>query len=193
MSRPLKEAEDTTLRPSWLVRHAEQLVSRVSGTDLPRTAHPRRAVSAAYYAAFHRVVLEVAYSAAPQAGRDAWFPMCRGFLHDGVGKVCGWLTGNPCPTSVRGLVAVARESRHLVDFGRLFVLLRQEREWADYSHEVVINGHAALTMIELGRSAIAAVDEVSSDDPAWQAFVALMLMESKPRSYAMPTKDEAGL
>lgn len=181
MSRLLEEHEDTTLRPSWLIRHAEQLLARVSDTDLPRSAHPRRAVSAAYYAVFHRVVLEVVHSAVPQAGRDVWFPLIRGFAHEDAGRVCGWLLGNPAPSSIEGLVQIARRAPSLVDLSKIVVSLRIERERADYAHEFVIDRQSALTRVGEARTALAALDAVIDEDPAWQAFVALMFLQSQPR------------
>lgn len=186
MSRLKQSPEERlTLRPTWLLRHAEQLVERVGETNTPRTAHPRRAVSAAYYALFHYFCMQSAFTAVP----TGWEPLCRGFQHAGVSKIAGWLRGDTCPTSVHTTVEIARRSQELRTFGRLFAILLDERELADYSHEVVVDRRTAETMVDHARSAVDSLETLSFDDESWRAFVALMLMKSDPRTYALPAKD----
>lgn len=111
--------------------------------------------------------------------------LCRGFTHGGISLISKWLTRSPCPTSVSGLVGAARTSDDLVDFATLFLVPREERERADYSHEVVIDKRSAQAMVDSSTAAIAALDAVA-DGEAWRAFVALMLMKSDPRAYHLP-------
>ena len=186
MSRPKRDDEQSTLRPAWLLRHAAQLLERVSDTDLPRTANPRRAVSAAYYAVFHKVCPEVAYTAFPRADPTVWWQLCRGFTHKGIADIAVWVNGAAAPRSVAALVDLARDSTNLTRFATVFVVLREERERADYSHEVVIDRPSALALVNDASAAIAALDQLAYDDSAWRAFVVLMLMKSQTRSYALP-------
>ena len=76
----------------------------------------------------------------------------------------------------------------LVEFSKTLVRLRNERELADYSHEVVVDRQSALALIDEARRAVGRMDVGSYGDSPWQAFVALMLMESKPGTYTLPTR-----
>lgn len=177
-SRPRSTDERSTLSPELLLVHAEQLLSRISDTERPRTVHPRRAVSAAYYAAFHYATLWVAHSTTPAADSEVVAQICRVINHGDVEKVCRWITGVP-PPSLAALVDGARSDR-IARFADHFIRLKKERELADYSHDVVIDRRAARLMVGRARDAIAALDALDSDDPSWRAFVSLVLLQAQP-------------
>lgn len=183
----LSDLDASTLQPTWLLNHAQQLLTKISDTERPRTVHPRRAVSASYYALFHYVTTQAAYTAVPRS----WEQMSRGFTHTGIAKIAGWLKGDSSPTSVSGTVRLAR-SPEMIEFARIFVILQKEREDADYSHEVVIDRQTGQQMIDNSRAAIDGLNQLDYDDESWRAFVALMLMHYQPRSYHLPAKNSAG-
>lgn len=182
MSRPRGPGERSTLRPDLLLTHAEQLVARVSDTGRPRTAHPRRAVSAAYYAVFHHVIQWVSYYAVPHHHVDAVAELCRAFNHSDLEIVAKWVSGNTPPPSVSGLVATARASTDIGTWADLFLVLKQERELADYSHEIVMDRTFARSIVGQAHEAMAALDSLDPDHSSWLAFVTLVLLKAQPSS-----------
>lgn len=179
MSRPRGVGEQSTLQPHLLLSHADQLVARLSDTGRPKTVHPRRAVSAAYYAVFHYTTIWVAYTAVPDHSPDTVGKLCRTFDHGDIEKVADWITGVPARFA-HGLAATAARSDQLTLFARHFARLKAERTLADYSHAHVVDRRAALTMIGRAREAVDALDSLDVDDMSWQAFVSLVLLPAQP-------------
>lgn len=176
--RQRKVGESSTLRPDWLLRHAEQLLGRSSDTDRPRTINPRRAVSAAYYAVFHHTVMWAVASIVPLPARAQ---VCRGVDHQDVDAVAKWVDGSG-PRYLSSLVELARQSSHIREWASLYSPLKIERHLADYSHDVVIDRTGALSIVEQARMAIAALDAVGVDDPAWQAMASLIVLRAQPKN-----------
>jgi hypothetical protein len=71
----------TGLRPDLRLDHARQLSRRGTDTATPRTVHARRAVSAAYYALFHWVTINLARKASAGLPDSVAWALCRTFSH----------------------------------------------------------------------------------------------------------------
>lgn len=170
--------ESSTLRPDWLLRHAEQLLSRSSDTDRPRTINPRRAVSAAYYAVFHYTVMWAVASVVPLPGRAQ---VCRSVDHSDVEAVAKWVDGSG-PRYLSILVELARQSSHVREWASLYPTLKVERHLADYSHDVVFDRIGALSIVKQAHKAIAALDGARVDDPAWQSLASLIVLKVQPKN-----------
>jgi hypothetical protein len=57
----------------------------------------RRAVSAAYYALFHKLTLTAAEALLPAATQEQRWQLGRHFGHGEMRRVCEWVTGPPSP------------------------------------------------------------------------------------------------
>jgi hypothetical protein len=94
---PLRDGRMSGLQPELLLRHARQLAERSTDTESPRSVHARRAVSAAYYALFHRVCMGVASTVVPRESDRARWELCRTFDHKAVETVARWVGGQQRP------------------------------------------------------------------------------------------------
>jgi hypothetical protein len=175
---PLRDGRTTGLQPELLIRHARQLAERSTDTESPRSVHARRAVSAAYYALFHRVCMGVASTVVPGAFDSARWALCRTFDHNAVETVARWVGGQQRPPRpLTGLVDQAASSPQIIVLARNLVHLKQWRHDADYNFLVVVGRLSALEAVDKARDAIDAVNIVL-DAPAWRAFATLMLLKS---------------
>ena len=179
MTQPgdLPDDQLSGLRPKWLLRHAEQLARRTGTTAVPRSVHARRSVSAAYYAVFHRVCVNAAWTAAPLGEDAVRWELCRVFQHREVETVARWVNGqaNPGPT-INGLVEVVRSCPELQKFALGFVQLKGLREDADYNHRKVFGRDVALNACRTARTLEDALVEVYGR-PVWTTFTTLLLLK----------------
>jgi hypothetical protein len=174
----LEEGRLTGLRPERLLNHARQLAKRTTETTSPRSVHARRAISAAYYALFHRVCISMAWAAVPGESDHVRWAFCRTFDHGPIESVAKWVQGqHKPPKSIGGLVDVAEQSELIKTMTEKFVRLKQMRHDADYNHLIVFGRANALHAVQESRAAIDAVNAVYGEPP-WQAFTSLVLLKS---------------
>lgn len=114
-----------------LLKQARSLAMFEKGK--PKQASLRRAVSCAYYALFHLLVMEGAALLGSKLGKEARAKLRRSFVHSDMKTVCASYTQpqakfNP---QIGMLLAfpIAPELRSVAD---IFVLLQDERHRADY-------------------------------------------------------------
>jgi hypothetical protein len=175
---PLRDGRVSGLQPELLLRHARQLAERSTDTESPRSVHARRAVSAAYYALFHRVCMGVASTVVPGESDRARWELCRTFDHKAVETVARWADGRQRPPRpLTGLADQALTGPQITVLARNLVHLKQWRHDADYNFLVVVGRLSALQAVDKARDAIDAVNVVV-DSPAWRAFSALLLFKS---------------
>jgi hypothetical protein len=174
----LEEGRVTDLRPERLLSHARQLAERTADTTSPRSVHARRAISAAYYALFHRVCINVTWAVVPGGSDHVRWAFCRTFDHGPIESVAKWVLGqHRPPKSIAGLVDVAERNEPIRTVAERFVLLKQWRHDADYNHLIVFGRANALDAVRESRAAIDAVNDVYGETP-WQAFASLVLLKS---------------
>jgi uncharacterized protein (UPF0332 family) len=174
----LAEGQLSGLRPERLLSHARQLAERTANTNSPRSVHARRAISAAYYALFHRLCINVTWSVVPGGSDHVRWAFCRTFDHGPIESVARWVQGqHRAPRSIAGLVDVAVQSEPIRTLTEKFVLLKQLRHDADYNHLIVLSRDNALDAVQECRAALDAVDAVYGEPP-WQAFASLVLLKS---------------
>jgi hypothetical protein len=174
----LEEGRLPGLRPERLLNHARQLAERTADTTSPRSVHARRAISAAYYALFHRVCISVTWTLVPGDSDHVRWAFCRTFDHGPIESVAKWVQGqHKPPKSIAGLVDVAEQSEQIRTLTEKFVLLKQRRHDADYNHLIVFGRTNALHAVQESRAAIDTVNTVSGE-PSWQAFASLVLLKS---------------
>lgn len=178
MSSPGDKPEDrpSGLRPTWMLRHAEQLARRSGDTSLPRTVHARRSVSAAYYAVFHRLCINVAWTAVPTGSDNVRYALCRVFEHGPVETIANWVSRKATPPDlVAGLVWSSAESAELRAFADRLVELKRWRAFSDYDHLKLISRPEAVAACDRARRAIEALDAVYGA-PQWMTFTTLVLL-----------------
>jgi len=145
------------IRPDWLIRQANELAGAGRGAGQPRNANLRRAVSAAYYALFHEITLQVARHVVPEppCTDEARHRFVRLIPHQGVKSVCAWVSGpdRPPPRVFDALMAV-RDDTDLRDVAGTFVQLIEARHAADYDHLEPFTKPAVLTRVESAETAI---------------------------------------
>lgn len=120
--------------PRRLLDVANQLAEVGAGPGQPRDAALRRAVSTAYYAAFHAVALAVADALLPGAPDQERWGLARYVSHGSIKNVCGWVSGATAPQHLRPVVARIRGDVGVTSAATLYTELLSSREAADYDH-----------------------------------------------------------
>jgi hypothetical protein len=154
------------------------LAARTADTTAPRSVHARRAISASYYALFHRLCISVAWTVVPGDSDHVRWAFCRTFDHGPIESVAKWVQGqHKPPKSIGGLVDIAQQNELIGVATEKLVLLKQLRHDADYNHLIVFGRANALDAVQESRTGIDAVNAVYGD-PAWVAFTSLVLLKS---------------
>jgi len=155
----------------------------------PYTAH-RRAVSTAYYAAFHALT-ERAVGVAFRHGDAALRQRVRRWVaHADVATVCRWVsglqgTGSPgVPAHIRTLLVPPHGPSH-IDAGAAvvadgFLELYEKRMEADYDHEAVFTRGDTRATIGLARRVVSLVGAAASNEA--EVFFGLIAMQAQVRS-----------
>jgi hypothetical protein len=170
----------TELAPAELLAHAEFLARHADDTDLGRV-HARRAVSAAYYAAFHLVALSVARTAAPAATDDERYELCRAFTHTGAARVARWLRGEGTPPERSEPLLRSLRSPATRTLGGRLLQLQEWRHEADYDHRRTIGAARAGSACLAARALIHAT-AAAEGEPGWTSACTLMLLHATGRS-----------
>jgi len=170
------DGKSSGLCPDAILGHAEQLARLPGDVLVPRSVHARRSVSAAYYAVFHRVSLNLAWAAVPLGPDSARWELCRATGHSSIATVAGWVNGRGTPpTPVAGLAELARESAELRTFALGFVQLKGLREDADYDHRATFGRDVAIAACRTARRATDALEAVYGE-PRWATFATLAIL-----------------
>lgn len=72
------------IRADWLLRQANELGYRAGGVGQPRNINLRRAVSSAYYAVFHGIVLTGTDELLPDVTLEERHRLARSFSHNNL-------------------------------------------------------------------------------------------------------------
>jgi hypothetical protein len=141
--------------PDKLLEHAAQLAGEDAGPGRPSYTNHRRAVSSAYYAAFHEVTDEVARRLFPDS--DTFQVQARrSVTHDAVYVVCKWLTGRAgAPQHLQPIVDALKQDPLVNSVADSLIGLKEAREEADYDHTRPFKKRETLTLLEDARATVA--------------------------------------
>jgi len=155
-----------------LVQLAEKLV-KSPGMGAPRQAVLRRAVSTAYYAAFHALCRGAAEAFVPANRKKSRVLFYRSLEHRRAKDACRKLGQNPLPPSKKTFFGVLAFSNGLRSFANKFVLLQELRHRCDYDSEYKTTKVQAQEAVDNAAQAIADLDNADGDERSM--FLAYLL------------------
>jgi hypothetical protein len=164
--------------PDKLLEHAAQLAGEDAGRGRPSYTNLRRAVSSAYYAAFHQVTDQVAKGLFPD---DEAFQLKarRSVTHDAVYVVCKWLTGGGnAPQHLRPIADRLQQDATVRAVAGSLIGLKEAREEADYDHARPFNKSETLTLLQDAR---ATVTHLKVGGASLDQVMALIALKTTPR------------
>ncbi|HEX4482767.1 MAG TPA: hypothetical protein VH081_03200 [Solirubrobacteraceae bacterium] len=187
------------IRPDALLRQARVLAGFGAGRGRPRTIDHRRAVSAAYYALYHRLIdacLDLMFPGTmPEAARHA---AARWFDHADIADVCKWVLTVATytqpqqrrPPQVKDNGVWELFSRTVAGGGRrsgvplsvhftadAFNTLQQARHTADYDHSASFPKAVARTHVLTAARAVKLIDQ-GQDGMYMRRFLAMNVARS---------------
>jgi hypothetical protein len=167
------------IRPEWLIRQADELAGRWATAGQPRNADLRRAVSSAYYALYHHLVLGAAKHLLPLCSEEDCWHLCRLFQHTAVREVFDWIARpGPPPARVAYSVKRLRANVPLRDVAIAFQQLQQARYDADYNHIADFTRPETLSLIDTAEDAISKLIAARRTDD-YERLVAFLALKSK--------------
>ncbi|MGH2984370.1 MAG: hypothetical protein ACRDK5_08965 [Solirubrobacterales bacterium] len=149
-----------------------------AGPGRPSYTNHRRAVSSAYYAAFHQVTAQVALQLFPD--REAFQVQARrSVTHEAVRVVCQWLQHpDQAPQHLRSIADEVQQDQTVRHVAYSLIGLKEAREEADYDHTRPFNKLETLALLEDAR---ATVDALRQGAAQLDAMMALIALKTSPR------------
>lgn len=164
--------------PEKLLEHAAQLAGEDAGPGRPSYTNHRRAVSSAYYAAFHQVTEQVALRLFPDSELFQ-LQARRSVTHEAIHTVCKWLAGRGgAPQHLQVIVDTLRSDATVGSVSDSLIGLKEAREEADYDHTRPFNKRAALTLLADARETVA---QLKAGSKSLNGMVALIALKATPR------------
>lgn len=168
------------IRPSWLIRLAEELAGLGAGQGQPRNTNLRRAVSTAYYALFHRISLATARSVLPNGTDAEVYGIARHIKHEAIRQCADYVAGQSPPKHLDEVILRLRQNNDLSVVTSNFVDLQQRREEADYDHLADFTRPDVLASVVLAkRSSDITWHKKTTDD--FRAFFGLIALRTTLR------------
>ena len=152
------------LNPGHLLDQAGLLVSATPGRK-PRQVNLRRAISAAYYAVFHQILIATADEFVGKASRnDARHSLVyRSIDHGTIRRLCDEAS-RPSPTPrYRKFLSEHGFEVNIRNFANIFLRLQTQRHEADYDPSQQFSTVDVLFSIHLAESAIKAFSAAGVD------------------------------
>ncbi len=167
------------MNPDHLIEQAERLLASPE-RGAPRQADKRRAVSAAYYALFHRVLSAVAdeFMGAANRRNPRYRLAYRSISHARVSLLCRELNKPTPGAQWRAYWPPSGFDPALREFAVLFVNLMEARHRADYDPSLRLLTSEALDLVQDARQALARFEASSPTDR--HRFVSLLAFEPRP-------------
>jgi hypothetical protein len=128
--------------------------SAISGAGAPRQANLRRAISTAYYAAFHELLGNIAETFVPAAHQKSRAIFLRALDHSKARERCKKLGQNPLPNDKRMFFGWTQFPVQIRLFATEFVNLQEMRHQADYDPEIKFSAQEARDTVDSARKAI---------------------------------------
>ena len=160
--------------PEHLFEQAEYLVfPMVEGR--PRQVNVRRAISTAYYGAFHAVVAAAAdqFVGKTKRSTNLYGLVYRSVDHRRLRDICDDLRKPSVPQKYHPYVPKNGFGRNVVAFATAVVELQEKRHAADYDPIIRVRTSDATTAIRTARAALAAFERASATRR--RAFLTLLL------------------
>lgn len=169
------------IRPDWLLRQANELGYREGGEGQPRNINLRRAVSSAYYALFHGIVLTTTGLLLSDATLEERQRLARSFSHSNLRLACQYVVKpNDAPKMARPIAAAAAGSTPLVDVAEALLSLQEARHNADYDHLAGFTKAGVLQSVDVVVDALAKLETLKGT-AALQRFVSLLALRQSLR------------
>ena len=163
------------IQPAHLLGQAKSLAGVGRGRGKPNHTNHRRAVSAAYYAAYHALTMGLARQLLPNASRERQLQATRAVQHASLASASRWIVssnaagtrgGAPRATPVAawrilttpsGRGGKRRPLLHgeTVRAARDFITLYSARQQADYDHTAEFRKASVLTLIDRAEQVVA--------------------------------------
>lgn len=145
----------TILNSDHLIDQGDRL-SRRQGAGAPRQTDLRRAVSSAYYALFHAVLLATADLVVGQARRNSpiYALVYRTPDHRSIKRIFGQILSNSLPVRLQSCVPEGGFGPDMTAFARAFVELQEKRERSDYDPLYRITASEAALTVGTSRVAL---------------------------------------
>jgi hypothetical protein len=172
--------------PAQLLALAENLALTNARGGASQSMERRRAVSTAYYAAFHAISGRVAATVFPNAEQIFQQRICRWIAHNDIRTVARWVsglqgTGKGVPSHIKDLLAGIKGpiDADTVLIAEGFLELHEQREEADYDHEAVFENIDTQAHITNARQIVDLAQKSSSAQV--QQFFGLIAMQAQVR------------
>lgn len=167
------------LNPNHLLEQAERLLEPVGSRPLIRQADRRRAISAAYYAAFHLALTAVAdeFIGQPNRKTPRYSLVYRSVDHKALEALCKIVSREQLSEKYAPYVRGGNFGTSIREFAALILQLKEKRTSADYDPSHWVKIADAKTAISAARSAI----EQFQIAPALNKKVFLTLLLFPPR------------
>lgn len=165
--------------PAKLLEAARGFANHHGAQGRPRPIWLRRAVSSAYYALFHSIVLTAVENLLPNGTREERLRLTRSFSHQCVAAVSTWIvSGQGVPEHSQAL-ATSLQATSIAGVADAFTSLRLARHDADYDHLTPFDKKTALAAIEDAEKGIQQLAAATDRDR--QAFAALLSLRTQIR------------
>ena len=176
-------AQAVPIDPRKLLGHARSLANHQDGAGRPRPVWLRRAVSSAYYSAFHAVSLATTLQLAPLSSSDDRHRLSRSIDHGRLAEVCGWVRKQKAGAGkqhVQAIVSDLQSNAAIQELATHVAELQEARHQADYDHLYVVGKATALTHVAQAKRVLELLDH-HQPDPDLQNFLALVALHTQLR------------
>lgn len=166
------------INPSHLLEQAEQLISPPAGA--PRQADIRRAISAAYYAAFHFILAAAADEMVGITKRSStrYTLVYRSINHSALKKLCEKLSrGILQPDILKHFHPTKGHGANLQFLASALIELQENRHLADYDPSQKLKLSDARRAIDTAKLVMGKFDKLSLRRR--QSFIALLCFSSR--------------
>jgi hypothetical protein len=145
----------TILNPEHLLDQADALMVRTRGGP-HRQADLRRAISTAYYAVFHAILIAAADWVVGRSGRSSprYSLVYRSIDHRLLSGLCHLLGQPSLPPKYRSFVPDSGFDVDIRAFARFVVELQQERHLADYDPSRRVEASRTDALIRIARASV---------------------------------------
>lgn len=169
------------LNPVHLLEQAERLLQPRGSKILVRHADRRRAISSAYYAAFHYILTAVADQfVGREESKSARYALAyRSLDHNKLEELCKVASNEKIDSKSKYAKFIPKESFsvNIRTFASLFIDLKEKRNSADYDPSHWVKIADARNAISAARSAITQFADAQEDERV--TFLALLVFAKR--------------
>jgi hypothetical protein len=187
------------IQPAHLLSQAKSLAGVGRGRGKPNHTNHRRAVSAAYYAAYHALAKGLAKQLLPSASAERQLQTTRAIEHASLASACRWIistnaagTRDRHPRATPAIAWRILTTRtgssgrrkpvvpaDAVRVARDFVTLYQARRQADYDHTAEFRKASVLSLIDRADQVVAVAQRPRQGAKQLEALFAVAALSSR--------------